>query len=91
MDFVDHFDKVWRDSGREPRSPPNPDYPEGIDIVALSDPGAPRCSVQLDYPAKRCGTWFLRCLRCGFTVAVTTAGRPDDPKSITVNCRRAST
>jgi hypothetical protein len=79
----------WLDSGREPRVRPNPDYPEGIDIDASM--GAARtCSVDLPYPAKRIGVYLVTCATCRSTTALTTAGRPDDPRSVKVACRAVS-
>lgn len=80
------FEIQWVDSGREPKCPPNPDYPEGIDIPAPSG-AAQRCKAKLPYPAERCGMFLIRCKRCGLTASITTAGRPDDPRSITMGCR----
>lgn len=76
----------WIDAGREPQCPPNPAYPKGIDVDA-SDGAVQACRTDLPYPAKRCGTYIVRCLLCGRSVGVTTAGRPDDPRSIKVACR----
>jgi hypothetical protein len=77
----------WFDSGREPRVAPNPNYPDGIDIVATTG-DVPTCYTKLPYPAKRIGNYEIKCLICGLTVRVTTAGRPDDPRSLTIACRR---
>ena len=77
----------WIDSGREPQCPPDPDYPDGIDVDGSG--GQERtCFTELPYPAKRCGCWRVTCPTCGLVVAVTTAGRPDDPRSIKVPCHR---
>lgn len=76
----------WIDSGREPQCEPNPDFPNGIDIDA-SEGAAATCRADLPYPAKRCGLFIVDCPRCGLRVAVTTAGRPDDPKSVKIACR----
>lgn len=65
---------------------PDPDYPRGIAIDA-SDPGAPACLVSLPYPAPECGIWIVRCDLCPMSVAVTAAGRPDDPVSVRMSCR----
>lgn len=73
----------WADRGREPQCPPDPRYPEGKDIT--SDAKVV-CHVDLPYPAKRCGLWLIKCEVCGVSVAVTTAGRPDDPRSVEVPC-----
>ena len=77
---------VWHDSGREPECAPDPDYPSGIDI-RLNPLIDKKCLVSLPYPAKRCGHYQITCEKCGRTLAVTTAGRADDPKSIEVPCK----
>ena len=46
----------WHDSGREPRSKPNPAHPNGVD-ADLSGGAAATCSLKLDYPARRCGAY----------------------------------
>jgi hypothetical protein len=79
----------WIDAGREPQCSPNPNYPAGID-VDLSTPDADACAIALRYPAKRIGLYEIECAECGGKFAVTTAGRPDDPKSVTVPCKRKS-
>ena len=72
------------DSGREPKCPPNPDYPEGIFV----DSGErPACRMDLPYPAPRCGAMVVACTRCGVKVALTVAGRPDDPHAVMVPCK----
>lgn len=80
----EQFKVEWMDSGREPQCPPNPAYPDGIDIKA--DGAAMTCKADLPYPAKRCGAYVVECTRCGLRVACTTAGRPDDPRSIELPC-----
>jgi hypothetical protein len=77
---------TWVDHQREPQSAPNPKYPLGID-VDVSDGAAVSCKIALDYPARRCGYYVVRCKDCGTSVAVTTAGRVDDPRSVTVACK----
>jgi hypothetical protein len=77
----------WHDDGREPKCAPNPDYPKGIDTSR----GATRvCSTPLPYPAQRCGYFIVRCTRCNQSVAITTAGRPDDPRSIKLACLKGA-
>ena len=77
----------WIDAGREPQCPPDPAYPDGGDLDGSA--GARQtCKVDLPYPAKRCGRYEVRCRDCGFAVAVTTAGRPDDPRSVTIPCKK---
>lgn len=86
MSHVSLLRAVWIDGGREPRNPPNPAYPDGID-VDLSNGATRACSVQLRHPAPRCGTYLVVCRACGVRVAVTTAGRADDPRTVTVACK----
>jgi hypothetical protein len=80
------FAVEWHDHEREPQHPPDPNYPFGIDIEAAL-PGAKSCKVALPYPARRCGVYFVECQECGARIATTTAGRPDDPRSIRFGCR----
>lgn len=77
----------WLDSGREPQVAPNPAYPDGID-VDMSGKAIITCYVPLPYPAKRCGSYVVECRTCGIRVACTTAGRPDDPRSLKLACQR---
>lgn len=76
----------WVDSGREPQCKPDPAYPDGKDMD-VSFGAAATCKTALPYPAKRCGYFVVACPICGIRVGVTTAGRPDDPRSIKVACR----
>ena len=76
----------WLDFGRDPKCPPNPNYPEGIDID-VSDGATATCSASLAHPTPRCGAYRVRCRICGATSAVTTAGRPDDPRSLKMACK----
>jgi len=85
------FKIEWHDSGREPQCPPNPAFPNGKDIdiaEGMCREGWPRCKVDLPYPAKRIGYYMIECEACGSTVVVTTAGRPDDPRSVTMPCKK---
>lgn len=75
----------WIDRGREPQCPPNPAHPNGIDIDATRGVFA-SCKTSLPYPAKRCGVFIVDCDVCGQTIAITTAGRPDDPRSLKLGC-----
>ena len=74
----------WVDAGRWPQCPPNPNYPTGIDVIETIGPDT--CKVDLPYPAKRCGAYEVQCQACGRKMTVTTAGRPDDPRSLTMQC-----
>lgn len=76
----------WHDAGREPQCAPNPRFPKGID-ADCSDGAEATCTEALPYPAKRCGHYLIECETCGQRVAVTTAGRPDDPRSVKIACR----
>ena len=80
-------DIEWFDSGIEPKAASNPDYPRGIDID-ISDGKRPSCFVALPYPAKRIGRYLIKCRTCGLSGIVTTAGRPDDPRSVKLACKR---
>ena len=84
--MTDAIEVTWHDGGREPSQPPNPKFPMGIDIDFTAG-AAKTCLVWLPYPAKRCGFFSLQCRDCGYSVAITTAGRADDPRSIKVPCR----
>lgn len=78
----------WIDSGREPRVAPNPAFPHGIDLK--SPQNGDWCYVPLPYPAKRIGAYVVTCTECGSKIGCTTAGRPDDPRSIQVPCKKAA-
>ncbi len=77
----------WIDGEREPKSPPDPKYPEGIDLD-ISQGAERTCQTPLPYPAKRIGLYIITCNICGQRNLVTTAGRPDDPRSLKVACER---
>lgn len=79
------FKVRWNDFGREPQCRPDPKFPTGVDLDS-SEGAAKACSCDLPYPAKRCGAYIVTCDDCGMTIAVTTAGRPDDPRSVKVAC-----
>ena len=76
---------TWLDGETEPKCAPNPDYPNGIDVDGSNGAKETR-KTALPYPAKRCGVYMIRCPICGIKVIVTTAGRPDDPRSVTMPC-----
>lgn len=69
-----------------PQQPSNPAYPDGVHIQGAV-PGARSCTVDLPYPAPERLIWDVRCKRCGYRLAVTAAGRPDDPRSLTLPCQ----
>lgn len=83
---MDKFSIVWHDANKEPQCAPNPAYPSGIDVDASL--GAQNtCVAELDYPAPRIGAHVVRCNVCGYSIAVSTAGRPDDPRSVRLPCQ----
>lgn len=80
------FTIKWHDGGRMPQVAPNPNYPDGIDLD-VSGGADDACCTALPYPAQRIGFYTVECRVCGIRVACTTAGRPDDPRSIKVACK----
>jgi hypothetical protein len=90
-DAPDKFKISWIDHGREPQCAPNPAYPDGIDVVPDLPAGTPTCKIVLPYPARRCGAYMIVCCLCDNTVMVTTAGRPDDPRSVVIPCLMSGT
>jgi hypothetical protein len=84
------FRVKWVDHYQEPRCAPNPDYPNGVDLD-ISGGETPFCFTDLPYPAKRIGLFEIKCMNCGQIVAVSTAGRPDDPRSIKMACQGGRT
>jgi hypothetical protein len=82
---IKHIRIKWIDHGREPQCAPDPEYPDGKDMD-MSE-GASGCTLELPYPAKRCGLFCVSCKRCGTHVVITTAGRPDDPRRIKIRCK----
>jgi DNA-directed RNA polymerase subunit RPC12/RpoP len=81
-----HHKVAWVDSGAEPKNKPNWRYPLGIDLD-MSKGSDRTCLVELAYPAKRIGYYSIECRYCGLRVAVSTAGRPDDPRSVKLGCK----
>jgi hypothetical protein len=81
---------VWDDHGREPKNAPDPAYPHGKDVF-VGPGGTAACSIALPYPAPRCGLWIVRCGKCGMSIGVTAAGRPDDPRSVRIPCKLGAT
>ena len=81
------FKVDWIDFHREPKCKPDPRYPNGKD-VACGTNGRAACFCELPYPAPSCGLYVVRCDECGVSIGVTTAGRPDDPRSVRVPCKR---
>jgi hypothetical protein len=86
MNNADQFSVFWQDFEREPQCPPDPNYPNGVDLKFPARHTL-TCTVTLPYPAKRCGAYMVECKRCGSRVGITTAGRRDDPKSAQIPCQ----
>ncbi len=83
----DQFKIHWVDHERVAKVEPDRRYPTGIDID-VSEGAAWSCVTPLPYPAPRCGMFVVECTTCGANALVTTAGRPDDPCSLRLACRR---
>jgi hypothetical protein len=77
---------TFHPSGRgKAQCPPDPDYPHGIAIDFAQ--GRASCTATLPYPAPECGYFLVACELCDLRMAVTAAGRPDDPTSVKVACK----
>lgn len=81
------FKIKWIDGDREPKCAPDPAFPNGKDCDVSH--GRPSCKALLPYPAPRCGMFYVQCKKCGTNVIITTAGRPDDPRSVTLPCDKS--
>lgn len=80
------FDIYFKKSGRgKAQCQPDPKYPNGRELDVSF--GRTSCVVDLPYPAKECGAYVVTCSACKLCIAVTAAGRPDDPTKVTVPCR----
>lgn len=73
-------------NGRKAQCAPDPAHPEGIDID-LTDGEPVCCRAKLPYPAECCGVLVVRCRTCGYSAAITTAGRTDDPRTVKLPCK----
>lgn len=81
------FDIKFHSHNRKARCVPNPAYPHGID-VDMSHGAALTCKTEIPYPAKCVGAWIVECNTCGLLVAITAAGRSDDPRCVVLPCKR---
>lgn len=82
--FVHHVE--FKASGRgKAQCAPDPNYPAGKSID-ISDGARPFCKIALPYPAPECGHFMVTCQACSLKVAITAAGRPDDPISVKLPC-----
>lgn len=84
------FEVEFIPSGRgKAQCPPDPNYPNGIKLDLRQHVGVlPSCEVKLPYPAPECGSFAVHCKECDFNAVVTAAGRPDDPTSLTIPCKK---
>jgi hypothetical protein len=82
------FDVTWvlRAPGKATQ-PPNPRYPDGLDVDITVSPSVVNCVAELPYPATGLGVWMVSCRVCGYRVGVTAAGRVDDPRSVRMPCQ----
>lgn len=76
---------TWFGTGKPPTHPPNPAYPDGKDVDGRRE-GEAGCGIKLQVPAPNVGHWLVQCGTCGIQVAVTAAGRPDDPRNVIIPC-----
>lgn len=97
----DQFNIEWIDRGHPPRQQPNPHYPDGCNVdlteggeVKLpwpqtSETRVQHCTADLPYPSghENVGTWVIKCRRCGVSVGVTAASRPDDARQVKIPCK----
>lgn len=81
------FTITWHPSGRgKARSPSDPNFSGGTNFDVSK--GATRtCTIGLPYPAPECGQHLAICDKCGFSIAITAAGRLDDPRTVKVACK----
>jgi hypothetical protein len=85
------FTVRWEDDlKRTPQEPPDPAYPDGIAIRLSRPDERATCTIELQHPTPRCGRYWIECRFCGLRVVITTAGRPDDPCSVSIPCEPVS-
>jgi hypothetical protein len=80
------FSVEWHKREGSAQQPPNPAFPKGMFVDGAAE-GVPACIVDLPYPAPGLGLHVARCLICGYTAAITAAGRPDDPVRARLPCK----
>jgi hypothetical protein len=83
------FDVKFISHNRKAVCQPDPAFPNGrdLDLTRISRSKA-SCVAEIPYPAECCGAWVVTCEACGLRVAITAAGRPDDPKSAKLPCKK---
>lgn len=68
----DDIEVTFLSAHRKATQPPQIGFLSGVDI----DAGFRQmCAVDLPYPAECCGTFLVKCKKCGMTVGFTAAGR----------------
>lgn len=77
---------TFHSTGERARCAPDPRYPIGID-TDLTNGATITCTIRVQYPAQCIGIHLIECVTCGMRVAVTAAGRPDDPREVRIACR----
>ena len=87
-DMMDErMELTFLDSGREPQCAPDPQFPDGKVLDFGMGQNVQRCVLEVPYPAPRCGAYQIHCSECGVTVALTVAGRRDDPRTVALPCK----
>lgn len=81
------IDVQFISAGRNATEKPDPKFPDGMTVNLAPHALARTCTRNLPYPAPHCGQYAIKCRSCGLTAIVTVAGRPDDPKIVTLPCK----
>jgi hypothetical protein len=81
------FDVAFIDKGHKAVEKPDPKYPDGTPVNLAPNAVVKTCCRNLPYPAPRCGFYVVTCRTCGFDAIISVAGRPDDPRTITLPCK----
>lgn len=81
----DKFKVVFNGGRGKAKCAPNPKYPNGMTVDLAGNRKG--CIVSLPYPAPEVGIWVVECKECSLTIALTAAGRIDDPKAVIVPCK----
>jgi hypothetical protein len=67
-----------------------PAHPNGVDLDIAGN-AKERCKVDLPYPTvKLIGGLIVECTECGRRDYITTTGRRDDPRSVTIACQKTA-
>jgi hypothetical protein len=82
------IDIKFIDSGYKSEEKPDPDFPNGRRINVDGPLPTALCCFNLPYPAPRCGTYEIECRDCPAKFSTPVNGRDDDPRVITMPCKR---